>query len=56
MYRTKWAAAAALLLAGTAAVAQPATSLAPAGPLPENITSDLPRVARPLHYAIEVER
>jgi aminopeptidase N len=55
MYRTKWAAAAALLLAGTAAVAQPATSLAPAGPLPENITSDLPRVARPLHYAIEVE-
>jgi aminopeptidase N len=45
-----------LLLAGCAA-ASFAQSSAPApasGPLAETVPSDLPRIARPLHYAIEV--
>ena len=54
MIRTKWAvAAAALLLAGSSALAQvPATTT---GPLDASVTSDLPRTARPLHYAIAIE-
>ncbi len=43
----------ALLLAGSAAnlAAQPGLATAP---LPETVPSDLPRVARPLHYRIEI--
>jgi aminopeptidase N len=49
-------AAAALLLAGCASVlaAQPATTGTSEGPLPQSITSSLPRNARPLHYRIDV--
>ncbi|HEY6815205.1 MAG TPA: M1 family metallopeptidase, partial [Croceibacterium sp.] len=45
-----------LLLAGCAAATfAQAPAPAPAtGPLPASVTSDLPRVARPLHYQIEV--
>jgi aminopeptidase N len=47
-------AAAALLLAGSASVALAQTSEPAPGPLPESITSNLPRNARPLHYRIDV--
>ena len=49
-------ATAALLLAGCAAAAfaQPAASSTTEGPLPQSITSSLPRNARPLHYRIDV--
>jgi aminopeptidase N len=52
--RLALSAAAALLLAGSASVAlAQAASQAP-GPLPESVTSNLPRTARPLHYRIDV--
>lgn len=47
-------AAAALLLAGTASVALAQTSETAPGPLPESVTSNLPRNARPLHYRIDI--
>nr|WP_166178321.1 M1 family metallopeptidase [Altererythrobacter segetis] len=52
--RLALSAAAAMLLAGSAgiAVAQPARPTP--GPLPESVTSNLPRNARPLHYRIDV--
>jgi aminopeptidase N len=45
-----------LLLAGSAAAsfAQAPAPTFTAAPLPESVPSDLPRVARPLHYRIEV--
>jgi aminopeptidase N len=44
-----------LLLAGCAAVSpQVPPSAASLGPLPASVPSDLPRIARPLHYQIEV--
>ncbi|HEU4650255.1 MAG TPA: M1 family peptidase, partial [Croceibacterium sp.] len=45
-----------LLLAGCAAAsfAQAPAPTLPAGPLAESVPSDLPRVARPLHYRIEI--
>lgn len=48
-------AAAALLLAGCTSIAAPEAfpPTLTTTPLPESITSDLPRVARPLHYAID---
>ncbi|MBO0749874.1 MAG: M1 family metallopeptidase, partial [Porphyrobacter sp.] len=49
--RSAVSAAAALLLAGTAAVAAAQTH---SGPLPASVTSNLPRNARPLHYRIDV--
>ena len=54
---TRVALATALLLAGTAALAPLAMSQAhPNGqPLAETVPSDLPRIARPLHYAIAIE-
>jgi aminopeptidase N len=53
MIRTTWAAAAAALLLAGSAIAQvpPAAS----GPLDPSVTSDLPRTARPLHYTIAIE-
>jgi len=46
----------ALLLAGCAATPAPeaATPVLTTAPLPESVPSDLPRVARPLHYRIDV--
>jgi aminopeptidase N len=54
--RTSLSAPAALLLAGCASVlaAQPVPAGTTEGPLPESITSNLPRNARPLHYRIDV--
>ena len=57
MSMTRVALATALLLGGTAAfsstvAAQPAAALQP---LAEAVPSDLPRTARPLHYAIAIE-
>ena len=49
--RSVVSAAAALLLAGSAAVAVAQTT---SSPLPESVTSNLPRNARPLHYRIDV--
>src|SRR6185295_10510782 len=43
-----------LLLAGCATTTSFAQGAAATGPLAESVPSDLPRVARPLHYAIEV--
>src|SRR5215207_42024 len=53
MSMTKVALATALLLASSAAFAQPAAVAA--APLAISVTSDLPRTARPSHYAIEIE-
>jgi aminopeptidase N len=50
--RSAFSAAAAVLLAGSAGVAVAQT--APTGPLPDSITSNLPRSAAPLHYRIDV--
>jgi aminopeptidase N len=57
MSMTKVALATALLLAGTAglAVSAGAQAVAPPQPLAETVPSDLPRVARPLHYTIAIE-
>jgi aminopeptidase N len=54
--RSAISAAAALLLAGSAsiAVAQPAATVPATGPLPESVTSNLPRNARPTHYRIDI--
>jgi aminopeptidase N len=48
-------AAAAMLLAGCTSIAAPDVPppTLTTAPLPESVTSDLPRVARPLHYAID---
>jgi aminopeptidase N len=45
---------AAVLLAGTATVSIAQAPAPAAGPLAESVPSDLPRTARPSHYAIEV--
>jgi aminopeptidase N len=47
-------AAAVLLLAGSASGALAQASSQTPGPLPESVTSNLPRNARPLHYRIDV--
>ena len=44
----------ALLLAGCASTAPPEARALATAPLPESVPSDLPRIARPLHYRIEV--
>ena len=57
MSMTRVALAAALLLGGTAALAFPASAQTVSAPQPlaETVPSDLPRVARPLHYTIAIE-
>jgi aminopeptidase N len=52
--RSAISAAAALLLAGSAGIAAAQSTVPASGPLPESVTSSLPRNARPLHYRIEV--
>jgi aminopeptidase N len=47
-------AAAAMLLAGSANIAFAQATDPTPGPLPETVTSNLPRNARPLHYRIDV--
>jgi aminopeptidase N len=46
--------AAALLLAGSASVALAQPTVPASGPMPESITSNLPRNARPIHYRIDI--
>ncbi len=54
MKRLVTTASAAMLLAGCASVPAPQGAALSAAPLPEAVPSDLPRVARPIHYRIDV--